>query len=451
MVTSTPMTLPKSVGAALEKLRGAGYEAYIVGGSVRDALRGVTPHDYDMTTSATPEEVEAVFAGCRVVETGIRHGTVTVLLQGEPVEITTYRVDGDYRDHRHPDSVTFTRSLEEDLARRDFTMNAIAYAPGVGYVDPFGGREDIDAGIIRAVGDPARRFEEDALRILRALRFASVLGFTVEEKTAEAAVQKQELLTRVSGERVREELLKLLGGKAVADVLRRYAGILAVCLPEIARTFGCPQHTPYHLYDVWEHTVRVVAALPEDPVLRLAGLYHDVGKPLTRTTDHSGQDHFYGHPAIGAEALDLRMRELKSDRRSRERAVLLVRRHDERFEPSDARILRLLSEIGYENFLSLCDLRAADNAAQNGGNPAVAETAKQIRATRARGEALVAAGACFRMADLAVNGRDLTAATRYRGHELGDALHCLLDAVMNGAVPNERDALLAYLAGHPLP
>lgn len=450
MVESTPMTLPGSIESALKKLQSAGYEAYIVGGSVRDALRGVTPHDYDMTTSATPEEVEAVFDGCRVVETGIRHGTVTVLLQGDPVEITTYRVDGDYRDHRHPDSVTFTRSLHEDLARRDFTMNAIAYAPGIGYVDPFGGRADIDAGIIRAVGDPARRFEEDALRILRALRFASALGFTVEADTATAAEEKRDLLTRVSGERVREELMKLLTGKAAAGVLRRYAGILAVCLPEIARTFGYPQRTPYHLFDVWEHTVRVVAALPEDPVLRLAGLYHDVGKPLARTTDHSGQDHFYGHPAIGAEALDLRMRELKFDRKSRERAVLLVRLHDDRFGPSDARILRLLSEIGYENFLSLCDLRAADNAAQNTENPVIAETAKQIRLARARGEALVAAGACFRIADLAVNGRDLTECTGYRGHELGDALHHLLDAVMDGAVANERGALLNYLAEHPL-
>lgn len=450
MVTSTPMSLPEGIKTALRQLQSAGYEAYIVGGSVRDALRGVTPHDYDMTTSATPEEVEAVFAGCRVVETGLRHGTVTVLLCGEPVEITTYRVDGDYHDHRHPDSVTFTRSLTEDLARRDFTMNAVAYAPGVGYIDPFGGRDDIDAGIIRAVGDPARRFEEDALRILRALRFASTLGFSIDEKTAAAAEEKRELLSRVSGERVREELTKLLTGRATAEVLRRYAGILAVRLPEIAPTFGCAQHTPYHLYDVWEHTVRVVAGLPEDATLRLAGLYHDVGKPLCKTTDHSGQDHFHGHPAISAAALDLRMKELKYDRKSRERAVLLVRLHDDRFPPSDARILRLLSEVGYENFLSLCDLRTADNAAQNTAYPVVSETGKQLREIRARGAALVAAGACYRIADLAVDGRDLTKATPYHGHELGDALHRLLDAVMGGAVRNDRDALLAYLAAHPL-
>lgn len=450
-MTSAPMILPHGVGAALEKLQRAGYEAFIVGGSVRDALRGVTPHDYDMTTSATPHEIKQVFSDSRVVETGIRHGTVTVMMDGEAVEITTYRVDGDYRDHRHPDHVTFTRSLKEDLARRDFTMNAIAYAPGVGYVDPFGGCADITAGIIRAVGDPRQRFEEDALRILRAVRFASVLGFTVEAATAGAAYEKRELLVNVSGERVREELMKLLTGDAVAEVLRTYAAILSVRLPEIGQMVGCAQHTPYHLYDVWEHTVRVVAGLPKDPVLRLAGLYHDAAKPLCKSTDHSGLDHFHGHPIRSATVLDERMETLKFDRKSRERAVLLVRLHDDRFPPSDARILRLLSEIGYENFLSLCDLRAADNAAQNGANPVIAESQKQIRQIRERGQQLVAAGACYQIRDLAVNGRDLLHLPGYRGHEIGDALHRLLRAVMDGAVPNEREALLAYLAAHPAP
>ena len=445
------MYLPPNVGAVLGKLQNAGYEAYIVGGSVRDALRGLTPHDYDMTTSATPEEVKEVFAGDRVVETGIKHGTVTVMVSGEPVEITTYRVDGDYRDHRHPDSVTFTRSLTEDLARRDFTMNAIAYAPGIGFVDPFGGCADIDARIIRAVGEPERRFEEDALRILRALRFSSVLGFSIAEATAAAAYQKRDLLLNVSAERVREEVMKLLGGDGVGEVLRRYADILAVRLPEISPMIGCAQHTPYHLYDVWEHTVRVVEGLPQNPLLRLAGLYHDAAKPACKSTDHNGQDHFYGHPAKSAVLLDERMTALKFDRRSREQAVLLVRLHDERHKPSDARILRLLSEIGYENFLLLCDLRTADNAAHNGGYPAIREEAKQIRDAREHGMALVAAGACYRIADLAVNGRDITDATPYRGHEIGDALHHLLGAVMDGAVVNEREPLLTYLAAHPLP
>ena len=451
MIHREDMRLPTSVGAVLGKLRHAGYEAYIVGGSVRDALRGLTPHDYDMTTSATPEEVKAVFAGDRVVETGIKHGTVTVMASGEPVEITTYRVDGDYRDHRHPDSVTFTRSLEEDLARRDFTMNAIAYAPGVGFVDPFGGCADIDAHIIRAVGEPERRFEEDALRILRALRFSSTLGFAIEEATAAAAYQKRDLLLNVSAERVREEVMKLLGGDGAGEVLRRYADILAVRLPEIRPMIGCAQHTPYHLFDVWEHTVRVVEGLPKDPLLRLAGLYHDAAKPACKSTDHNGQDHFHGHPAKSAVLLDERMAALRFDNKSRERAVLLVRLHDERQKPSDARILRLLSDIGYENFLLLCDLRTADNAAHNGAYPAIREEAKQIREMRERGMALVAAGACYRIADLAVSGRDITDATPYRGHEIGDALHYLLSAVMDGTVKNEREPLLAYLAAHPLP
>ena len=449
MEFAEPMILPPRIETAFEKLHRAGHEAYVVGGSVRDALRGVVPHDYDMTTSATPDEIKDVFSVYRVAEIGIRHGTVTVLIDGEPVEITTYRVDGDYRDHRHPDSVTFTRSLREDLARRDFTMNAIAYAPGVGYVDPFGGQADIRSGTIRAVGDPDRRFGEDALRILRALRFASVLGFAIEGDTANAAFDKRGLLMNVSGERVREELMKLIVGDAVADVLRRYAEILAVRLPEIARTFGCAQHTPYHLFDVWEHTVRVVAALPKDPILRLAGLYHDVAKPLCKSTDHSGRDHFCGHPAMSALALDERMKALKFDRKSRERAVLLARLHDDRFQPSDARILRLLSEIGYDNFISLCELRTADSAAQNFANPIVAESRKQTDLIRARGEQLHVSGACYRISDLAVSGKDVLDATRYRGHEIGDALHRLLDAVMEGAVPNDRASLLAYLAPHP--
>ena len=451
MIHREDMRLPTSVGAVLGRLRDAGYEAYIVGGSVRDALRGLTPHDYDMTTSATPEEVKAVFAGDRVVETGVKHGSVTGMASGEPVEVTTYRVDGDYRDHRHPDSVTFTRSLEEDLARRDFTMNAIAYAPGVGFVDPFGGCADIDAHIIRAVGEPERRFEEDALRILRALRFSSTLGFAIEEATAAAAYQKRDLLLNVSAERVREEVMKLLGGDGAGEVLRRYADILAVRLPEIRPMIGCAQHTPYHLFDVWEHTVRVVEGLPKDPLLRLAGLYHDAAKPACKSTDHNGQDHFHGHPAKSAVLLDERMAALRFDNKSRETAVLLTRMHDLRIPPRQADVLRLLSEIGYENFLLWNDLQRADNDAHDPSNPVIIRGKQNIAAIRRLGEELQSRGACYRLTDLALTGKDILAETCLTGKAVGEALGLLLGAVMDGRVTNTREALLLYLRTEILP
>lgn len=447
-----PMSLPRPIDAALSRLRAAGYEAYVVGGAVRDALRGITPHDYDMTTSATPEEVKAVFSDERVIETGLRHGTVTVRLEDCPIEITTYRIDGPYRDHRHPTEICFTRSLKEDLARRDFTMNAIAYAPEVGYVDPFDGIGDIRRRVIRSVGKAETRFEEDALRILRAIRFAAVLGFSISPDTAVAARSTCGLLSHVSGERIRDELMKMLVGAHIGAVLRTYADILTAPLPELRPLLSCPQETPYHLYDAWEHTVRVVEGLPADPILRLAGLYHDAGKPLCRSTDHNGQDHFYGHPQKSADLLDARMDALHLDRASRERAHLLVLLHDHRFKPSDAKVLRLLSEIGYDRFVDYCALRAADTRAQNAAHPVIAQSAEQIADIAARGARLQAAGACYRICDLAIDGKRLLAETPLRGYEIGDALRTLLEAVMDGKVENEATALMTYLrARFPFP
>lgn len=451
MNTVSPMVLPEAVTELIARLRAAGHDAYIVGGSVRDALRGIPPHDYDMTTDATPEEMKAVFRDYRLIETGIRHGTVTVLAGGESYEITTYRVDGAYPDHRHPGDVTFTRSLREDLARRDFTVNAIAYAPEAGYVDPFGGIADLGAGILRAVGDPVERFTEDALRILRALRFASVLGYQIEETTAAGARACKHLLTYVSRERVREELLKLLTGDACAEVLRAYPDILGVCLKEIPPMVDCPQNTPYHLYSVWEHTIRVVTGLPKDPILRFAGLYHDAAKPACRKTDAKGQDHFKGHPEAGAETVRRVADELRFDRKSRERLILLVRLHDDRFAPGEARVLRLLSDIGYDNFLDWCALREADNAAQNPENPVIRQEGAYIREIREMGIRLEHEGACYRLSDLRLGGSDILKETSLRGAAVGEALSALLEAVIDGKVHNEREALLIYLRERLLP
>ena len=288
------MNLPLSPGAAkaLALLQAAGYEAWIVGGCVRDALLGLPPKDYDLTPSALPEETQRVFAAYPRIETGLRHGTVTVLLEGEPLEITTYRVDGVYSDARHPDGVTFTRSLRQDAARRDFTINAMAYAPGQGLQDFFGGQADLAQGTIRAVGRAETRFHEDALRILRALRFASVLDFTLEGETARAARACAPLLAAVSAERVSGELGKLLCGKAAGRVLRDYPDVLGVVLPEILPMVGLDHRNPHHCYDVWTHTAVAVDHVPPELPLRLAMLFHDIGKPDTFSLGEDGQGHF---------------------------------------------------------------------------------------------------------------------------------------------------------------
>ena len=292
--------LPAQVNTALARLHDAGYEAYIVGGCVRDRIMGREPKDYDITTSALPEQTAAVFAGERIIETGMKHGTVTVLLDGEPLEITTFRIDGTYSDSRHPDAVTFTPSLREDLARRDFTMNAMAYSSETGLVDPFGGQADIAAKYIRCVGDPDLRFREDALRILRALRFSSVLGFPIEPETDGAARYLCLLLKKISAERVFSELKQLLCGPDVRRVLLDYAGVLGAVLPEILPMQGFDQRNPHHCYDILEHTAAAVEAMPPEPALRLAALLHDVGKPECFFTDEDGVGHFYGHPKAGA-------------------------------------------------------------------------------------------------------------------------------------------------------
>ena len=286
------MTLPSQVHTALDRLEAAGWEAFVVGGAVRDALRGCAAGDWDITTNAEPEQVERVFSGERLIETGLRHGTVTVLLDGLPLEITTYRVDGGYSDHRRPDSVTFTRSLRDDLLRRDFTMNALAYNPQTGLVDICGGAEDLARGVVRCVGEPERRFREDGLRILRALRFASVLGFTIEPETAAAIHRCAELLRYLAAERVLSELTKLLCGQNAGAVLREFSDVLAVPIPELRPMFGFAQHNPHHDRDVWQHTVAVVEHIPPEPVLRWAALLHDVGKPPCFSLADAGRQEY---------------------------------------------------------------------------------------------------------------------------------------------------------------
>ena len=436
--------LPEQVNTALSRLQAAGFEACLVGGCVRDRVMGRTPHDYDVATSALPEETERVFAGERVIETGLKHGTVSVLLGGMPLEITTYRVDGTYSDGRHPDAVTFTPSLREDLARRDFTVNAMAWSPAAGLIDPFGGQADIAAGIIRCVGDPALRFHEDALRILRALRFSAQLGFSVAPETDAALRADAELLKQVSAERITAELRLLLCGADVRRVLLDYAEVLGTVIPELLPMRGFDQKNKHHVYDVLEHCAVACEAVPPDPVLRTAALLHDVGKPDCFFTDSDGVGHFYGHAERGAETVEPLLRRLRFDNESRERITELVHRHDMRIEPTEKAVLRAFRRFGPEFYFQLLEIKRADALAHAPG-PKLTERMERYEALKALGNALLEKQACFSLRDLAVNGTDLLAAGFAPGPAVGAALDQLLAAVIDGAVPNERAALLEYL------
>ncbi len=432
--------LPPPVREALDRLNRAGFEAYAVGGCVRDLLRGVSPHDWDIATSALPQETQRVFDTQRVIETGLPHGTLTVLLDGLSLEITTFREDGTYSDGRHPDRVTFTRSLAGDLGRRDFTVNAMAYHPQTGLVDPFGGQQDLQRRVIRCVGDPAARFSEDALRLLRALRFASTLEFAIEPATADALSRLRHHLAVVSVERVAAELTRLLCGKGVQEVLLRYPQVICTALPELAPTVGFDQRNPHHLYDVYTHTAHAVGAVAPDPVLRWTMLLHDSGKPMRFTVDEQGVGHFKGHQAVSeAIAYDL-LKRLRLDNATIERVCTLIRWHDVQLEDSDACVKRWLNRLGPDGFAQLLQVKAADNAAQNPDD--LPSRLEALRALRERADRILAERACFSQKDLAVNGDDLQSLGIPAGPRLGLLLRELLELVIDGRCENEKKALL---------
>ena len=406
------MRIPAHAAELLTRLKQAGFSAYVVGGCVRDSLLGLEPHDWDICTSAFPDQMQAVFHDLHTVETGLKHGTLTVIVDHVPYEVTTFRVDGDYSDHRHPDSVCFVDNLTQDLARRDFTVNAMAWSPDTGLADPFGGRTDLASGVIRCVGEPEKRFEEDALRVLRALRFASVYDFAIDPETDRALRLMAPDLTHVAGERVRDELLKLLCGKAAGRILWAYPDVLSLIVPEIRPMIGYDQQNHHHTYDLWEHTVIGLENVPADPVLRLTMLLHDTGKPATRTTDEKGEGHYKGHPKASEEIARKTAEALRLDNAFRDRLLLLVLHHDtplrtESGEVNTSRsfMLRRLNRYGEENLRSLFLIHRADRIA-TGYTSAEREDAR-LKLRMDALDAVLAEKSCFSLKDLAVNGHDL--------------------------------------------
>lgn len=433
--------LPDAVLALLARLRDASFSAYVVGGAVRDLVRGAPVHDYDLATNASPDEMRALFSDLPVIPTGIRHGTVTVLSDGMPVEITTFRTEAGYSDFRRPDRVRFVDSIEEDLSRRDFTINAMAYAPQEGLIDPYGGRADMKARRLACVGDAHTRFTEDALRVLRALRFASVLGFTLEKQSEAALFDCAPLLKNVASERLFAELYPLLCGAAVERVLLDYPAVLGELIPEILPCVGAAQNTPYHCYDVYTHTAKTVAACPPKTALRLAALFHDLGKPASLFTDETGCAHFHGHALISESIAKKRLSRLRAPRALSEKVVFLVRYHDRRVEPTARAVRRFLSRFGMENAREILLLQRADACAH------APDTKAKSLADLAEIETLMQScereNPCLSLRSLAVNGDDLLALGFQPNAALGAALRTLLELVVQGDLPNDREALLS--------
>ena len=424
----------------LSQLNNAGYEAYLVGGCVRDALLGRECHDTDVTTNALPEEIMSVFGDCTVIPTGIRHGTVTVIINGKPTEITTYRIDGSYTDFRRPDSVSFSRSLSDDLLRRDFTINALAADADGNIIDRCGGLDDLSRGIIRCVGEPEKRFSEDALRILRAVRFSSQLGFGIDSDTSEALLRSKTLLCHVSEERIREELDKLICGANCVDVLLKYREIIAQVIPEFRPCFDFQQHSHFHRYTVYEHIVRAVGAAPNVPDIRRTMLFHDIGKPPMFTIDEHGEGHFKGHAGVSADMAHSIMKRLKYDNRTINTVCLMIAHHSDKIR-NEQQVRHMVSQLGIEAFMMLIEVKKSDNLAKN--DFVYAENIEFDRFARFA-EKIVGDGECLSIAQLAVNGSDVTALGAV-GSEVGNILRLLLDKVIDGELENSRDELINYV------
>ncbi len=432
--------MPTAVQKIISELTAAGYEAYAVGGCIRDTLMGTVPSDWDICTSALPPDTLRVLDKHNIVENGMKHGTVTIRSYNENYEITTFRSDGDYLDNRHPSNVTFVTNLREDLARRDFTMNAIAYNDTDGLCDEFNGVEDIERKLIRCVGNPDQRFQEDALRIMRALRFSSKLGFVIEPSTAESIHRNAPLLKKISAERLMSELCKLLVGQNVERVLLEYSDVLAVIIPELVPMVGFQQHNPHHIYDVWTHTVKAVSAVQPTRTLRLAALFHDFGKPSEFTLDKKGVGHFHGHPEVSAKMAERILNRLKTDNKTKREVIKLIEMHDVRTIPEPKFVRRAVAKTGEGLYPLLLELKRADTKAQN--PKTVPEKLKYIDTLESIFKDEQRKGTAFSIHELNINGNDIKALGVKNGKQIGEILTHLCNAVIDGNLQNNHEELV---------
>ena len=441
--------IPSGANEIIHTLQNNGYEAFLVGGCVRDSILGRPIHDYDITTSATPDEMMEVFKDKRIIETGLQHGTITILIDGGGYECTTYRIDGNYSDSRRPDSVTFTRSLKEDLNRRDFTINAMAYNDAVGLVDPFNGMEDIEHYKIRCVGKAEDRFSEDALRILRAIRFASQLGFVVDSDVSLSIHKMYKNLENISIERISSEFCKIALSSEFCIQIGSFREVFSLFIPEIKDMFCFQQNNPYHIYDVWNHTVCAVQAYecdcepdlnPIDLITSLAVFFHDIGKPHCYQDSDDGIRHFKGHGRVSADMTNEIMKRLRFDNDTREKVVELVYYHDATFEVGKKYVKRWLNKIGEEQFRRLLNVRRADIKAQADINHGT--RLQKVDNILYILEEVLQDDECFSLKDLAVNGKDMIEIGYKPGKEIGEVLNNLLDSVISGENINEKEKLL---------
>lgn len=434
------LKIPKNVQVIIDRLTERGYEAYIVGGCVRDSVLGRKPDDWDVTTSAQPCEIKRVFA--RTVDTGIAHGTVTVLVGGEGIEVTTYRIDGQYEDHRHPDSVEFTTSLSQDLQRRDFTINAMAYNDEKRLIDPFGGLDDLDKKVIRCVGEAKQRFDEDALRILRAVRFAAQLGFVIDEDTKKAIKELAPTLKNISAERIQVEIVKLIISPRPSFWEKVWKlGITKVIMPEFDEMMKTTQNTPYHMYNVGEHTIKVMSNVQAERVLRLAALLHDVGKPMMKTTDDNGVDHFKRHSEAGEEIARGILRRLKFDNDTTNKVLRLIRWHDNRPTADERSVRRAINKIGDDLFSDFLDLQYADTMGKSQYDRA--EKIALNSELRKIYHKIKAEGQCISLKDLAIDGNDLIEVGIKAGPQVGKILKKALDEVLEKPENNTKEYLIS--------
>lgn len=430
--------IPEEPNWIVNKLISSGYESYVVGGCVRDSILRKTPKDWDICTNASPSEIKCVFSGSKIVDTGLKHGTITIVLDSDACEVTTYRIDGKYSDGRHPDNVEFTNILKEDLSRRDLTINSMAYNNNAGLIDYFGGESDLATGTIKCVGNPNDRFNEDALRILRAIRFASVLGFNIEASTSNSIFGNYKLLSAVSSERISSEFSKWICGDFSAKTLREYQDIVCYIIPEISSMIGFQQNNPYHDYDVWEHTLHALENSTGELGVRLAILFHDIGKPKSYVCV-DGIGHFYGHALYSKEIVEEVLKRMKFDNKTIDNVSLLVYNHDVEITDTTRSVKKVLNKVGCL-FEKLMEVKYADTLGQS--KMAIDEKLKTFDSIRIIYQTIMEQNSCFRLKDLAINGKDLLLAGYSEGKQVGNVLNSLLELVIDGTVKNDRQELL---------